>query len=210
MNLMTVAISNLRFAWRTFRKSPTFFVTAVLCLGLGIGACTTVFSAVRGVLLRPLPYRNAGGLLRIYSQFPSFGNGSTDASFSRFWLSPPEYLDLKRDMRTVTSVEGWTTLGSNISSTGREPVRTTTTVVTGGLLPMLGVKPALGRAVSPEDDRFGVPRVVVISYGLWQSVFASDPKVIHRDVYADGEKLTATPVVFALAQQKLRIAVPSN
>jgi hypothetical protein len=77
---------DLRYGMRMLRNSPGFTAASILCLALGIGATTAIFSIVNAVLLRPLPYAHAGRLVRIYSEFPTF---------KKFWISPPEFLDLK-------------------------------------------------------------------------------------------------------------------
>ena len=138
----------------------------MLCLALGIGATTAIFSVVNAVLLRPLPYANAARLVRVFTEFPTFPNGG----LRHFWVSPPEYFDLKRDTTSFDALEGWTNQGVNLAGAS-EPVRATASLVTGGMLSMVGVAPVLGRLFSPDDDRPGVPRTAVISYGLWQRAF---------------------------------------
>ena len=118
-----------------------------LCLALGIGATTAIFSVVNAVLLRPLPYAQADRLVRIFTEFPNFPNGG----LRHFWVSPPEFLDLKRDTPTSQAVEGWVNHGVNLAGAS-EPVRATARYVSGGMLPMLGVTPLLGRLLSPQDD----------------------------------------------------------
>src|ERR1700743_2687945 len=83
---------NVRYALRMFSRNPGFSATAVLCLALGIGATTAIFSVVNAVLLRQLPYRDSLRLVRVFSEFPTFQNGG----LRHFWISPPEYFLLKR------------------------------------------------------------------------------------------------------------------
>src|SRR6266478_1351615 len=96
-------IQDVRYGTRMLCKNPGFTTAAVLCLALGIGTTTGVFSVVNSVLLRPLPYKNPQQLVRIYSEFPGFPNGG----LRRFALSQPEYLDLKRETRSWEAIEGW-------------------------------------------------------------------------------------------------------
>src|SRR5258708_36148416 len=154
---------NIRYALRMLAKNVGLTAAAVLCLGLGIGATTAIFSVVNAVLLRQLPYAHADRLVRVFTEFPNFPNGG----LRHFWVSPPEYLDLKRDSTGFQAVEGWATLGANLAGAS-EPVRSTAGYVTGGLLPMLGVTPMLGRLLSPQDDSPNAPLTAVLSYGLWQ------------------------------------------
>src|SRR5438045_3309144 len=154
---------NIRYGLRMLARNPGFTAAAVLCLGLGIGATTAIFSVVNAVLLRQLPYAHADRLVRVFTEFPNFPNGG----LRHFWVSPPEYLDLKRDATGFQAVEGWANFGVNLAGAS-EPVRSTAGFVTGGLLPMLGVTPIQGRVLSPQDDAANTPLTAVISYGLWQ------------------------------------------
>src|SRR6516164_9367668 len=131
---------NIRYGLRMLAKNPGFTAAAVVCLALGIGATTAIFSVVNAVLLRQLPYRHSARLVRLFTEFPTFPNGG----LRHFWVSPPEYVELKRDAASFVAVEGWANQGVNLAGTS-EPVRATVGYVTGGLLPMIGVTPALGR-----------------------------------------------------------------
>src|SRR6202161_3773297 len=99
-------------------KSPGFTVAAVICLALGIGATSAIFSVVHAVLLRPLGYRDPGGLVRLYTEFPKFPNGG----LRRFWTSPPEYDELKRDLASWESLAAPAT-GGRTPGGGAGPVR---------------------------------------------------------------------------------------
>src|ERR1700733_5172039 len=134
---MTV-IQNARYALRVLAKNPSFTAAAVLCLALGIGATTAIFSVVNAVVLRPLPYCQSGRLVRVFTEFPSFPNGG----LRHFWLSPPEYLDLKRDAKSYEEIEGWVNGGGNLAGVS-EPVRAQAGYVTGGLFTMLGTQPMM-------------------------------------------------------------------
>src|SRR5438132_341159 len=159
---MQTILHDLRYAARMMLKHPGFSMAAILCLGLGIGATTEVFSVVNAVLLRPLPFSKPNELIRIYTEFPNFPNGG----LRRFALSPPEYLDVKRLLKSYDSIEAWVTSGVNISSKN-EPARVTAASVTGGMLNTLGVPPAIGRVITPADDLPGASLVANISFGLW-------------------------------------------
>src|SRR5262249_24521156 len=152
---------------------PGFTGAAVLCLALGIGATTAIFSVVNAVLLRPLPYAKPEQLVRFYTEFPTFPNGG----LRRFPFSIPEYLDLQRDGKSWAAVEGWINAGVNLMGE-HEPTRATASFVTGGLLPTLGVTPLYGRLITRNDDEPSAPLTANISFGLWQRVFAGDRGVI--------------------------------
>ena len=140
---MGAFIQNVRYGVRLLGRNPGFTAAAVACLALGIGATTAIFSVVNAVLLKPLPYTQSSRLTRIFTEFPTFPNGG----LRHFWVSPPEYFDLKRDTRSFSRIEAWANQGANLAGTA-EPVRATVSYVTGGMLPMLGITPVLGRLLS--------------------------------------------------------------
>ena len=180
---------NVRYGLRMLGKNPSFTAAAVLCLALGIGATTAIFSVVNAVLLRQLPYTNADRLVRVFTEFPNFPNGG----LRHFWVSPPEFLDLKRDATGFQAVEGWVTQGVNLAGAS-EPVRSTVGYVSGGLLPMLGVTPLQGRLLSPQDDAANAPLTAVLSYGLWQRAFGG-ASVLGRDIRLNGNACTVVGVM---------------
>src|SRR6185436_9567942 len=120
----------------------------VITLALGIGASTTIFSVVNSVVLRPLPYEQPARLARIYTEF----NGKL--SLKRFWISAPEFQDLSNACRSCASVGGWAR-GSASLAGGDRPVRVDAAYVTHQLLPLLGVRPLLGRWFDAKEDRPG-------------------------------------------------------
>ncbi len=183
-------MNDLRFAFRQLLKNPGFTCAAVLCLALGIGATTGIFSVVNAVLLRPLPYAEPEQLVRIYTEFPTFPNGG----LRRFAFSVPEYLDLKRDTTCWQNLEGWNNSGANIAGE-QEPVRATASFVTGGMLPMLGVAPLAGRIITPADDELSAPLTANISHGLWQRAFGGDKNLIGREILVNGSKCTVVGVM---------------
>src|SRR5882724_2102954 len=133
---------------RMLRASPAFTLAAAVCVALGIGATTAIFSVVNAVILRPLPYQKPEQLVRLYTEFSNFPKGG----LPRFWTSPPEFDDLKRDLQSWQSIEAWAMGGANVSGGGSsEPMRITATYVTGGLMESLGVAPVLGRLTTARD-----------------------------------------------------------
>ena len=181
---------DIQFALRMMRKNMGFTTAAVLCLMLGIGATTGIFTVVNAVLLQPLPYSHPEQLIRIYTEFPTFPNGG----LHRFWTSGPEFLDLRRDTHSWASLDAWITAGANLAGK-TQPVRVTAAYVSGGLLETLAVTPVKGRLISQSDDAPGAPVVADISFGTWQSVFANDPNVVGRETYLDGLKCTIIGVM---------------
>jgi putative ABC transport system permease protein len=181
---------DLQFAARMMRKNLGFTSAAVICLMLGIGATTGIFTVVNAVLLRPLPYAHPEQLVRVYTEFPTFPNGG----LPRFWASGPEFLDLRRDTHSFASLDIWATGGVNMGGK-TQPVRVTGTSVSGGLLNSLGVSPITGRLIGGSDDIAGAPQVVDISYGTWRSVFGGDPNIVGRETQLDGKKCTIIGVM---------------
>jgi putative ABC transport system permease protein len=187
---METLLQDFQFAVRMMRKNLGFTTAAVLCLMLGIGATTGIFTVVNAVLLQPLPYSHPEQLVRIYTEFPTFPNGG----LRRFWTSGPEFLDLRRDTHSWASLDAWITAGANLAGK-TQPVRVTAAYLSGGLLETLGVAPVTGRLISPSDDAPGAQVVADISYGTWQSVFAGDRNVVGRETYLDGLKCTVIGVM---------------
>jgi putative ABC transport system permease protein len=181
---------DIQFAVRMMRKNLGFTTAAVLCLMLGIGATTGIFTVVNAVLLQPLPYAHPEQLVRVYTEFPTFPNGG----LHRFWTSGPEFLDLRRDTHSWASLDAWVSGGANLAGT-TQPVRVTAAYVSAGLLESLGVAPIKGRWISPADDVPGVPVVADISYGIWQSTFGGDPNIVGRETRLDGRKCTIIGVM---------------
>jgi len=174
---------DFQFAVRMMRKNPGFTTAAVLCLMLGIGATTGIFTVVNAVLLHPLPYSHPEQLIRVYTEFPTFPNGG----LHRFWTSGPEFLDLRRDTHSWASLDAWIAGGANLAGK-TQPVRITAAYVSGGLLETLAVSPIAGRLISQSDDVPGAQVVADLSYGTWQSAFAGDPHIVGRETYLDGLK----------------------
>ena len=114
---MGIFWQDLRYAFRMRRKNPGFTGVAVVTLALGVGANTAIFSVVNAVLLRPLPYREPTRLVRVYSEFPTM-------QLRKFWLSPPELLDVQKEAKSWEAIGGWTTGGQNVG-TNSEPLRVT-------------------------------------------------------------------------------------
>lgn len=181
---------DLRHAVRMLLKNPGFALAAVLCLMLGIGATTGIFSVVNAVLLRPLGYKQPEHLIRIYTEFPTFPNGG----LRRFWTSGPEFMDLRRDLKSWESIDAWANTGANVAGI-TQPARVTASFVSGGLLKSLGVSPMMGRLIWPADDEPTASVVADISYGLWKTVFGSDPEIIGRKTQLNGQKCTIIGVM---------------
>ncbi len=187
---MPALVQNVRYGLRMLARNPGFTVAAVACLALGIGATTAIFSVVNAVLLRPLPYAQSPRLVRVFTEFPTFPNGG----LRHFWVSPPEYLELKRETKSWDALEGWVNGGVNLAGSA-EPVRAQATFVTGGMLPLLGVQPLMGRLISEADDAPNAPNTAVLSYALWQRAYGGDRGILGRDIRLNGAACTVLGVM---------------
>ena len=177
---------DIRYGLRMLAKSPGFTAVAILTLALGIGVNTAIFSAVNAVLLRPLPYRDPDGLVRIFERNEKMG-------FPRFSVAPPNFTDWKQESQ---SFEAMTSLrGATLNLTGEgEPERLTGARVNSTFFEILGVKPLLGRTFVADDDPVGTAHVAVLSYGLWLRRFGSDPHILGRQLTLDGNSYTIVGV----------------
>ena len=165
-------IHDLRVSLRSLRKRPGFTVVVVLTLALGIGAPTAIFSLVSGVLLRPLPYQDPGRVVMVWQRAPVWG---------RVGVSPANFLDWRQQNEAFEDMAA--IAGATVNLTGTdEPERLRGRRVSASFFPILGVPPALGRTFLPEEDQPDGERVVVLSHGLWQRRFGSDPSVVGRAV----------------------------
>jgi predicted permease len=176
---------DLKYTGRILLSSPGFALTAILVTALGIGANTAVFSLVNHVLIRPLPYADADRLVRIWERH---------LAYSEMEPSPPNYRDWQRMSVSFESMSTYTNVYMNLSGSGT-PERLEGVAATFDLLPMLGTKPLIGQIFSREQDRSGATGTILLSYGLWQSKFAGDPKVLGRSIRLDDEAYTIIGVL---------------
>ncbi|MGE0463768.1 MAG: ABC transporter permease, partial [Vicinamibacterales bacterium] len=178
---------DVRTSARSLRRSPGYAVAAILVAALGIGATTVAFGLIDHVLVRPLPFPEADRLVKLY-QDQSF------RGYSRIELSPPNFLDWKREARSFERMAAYTTASVNLVGEG-EPLRLDGVVATGDLFSVLGVPAALGRALTSMDDAREMPRVMVLSHRLWMTRFGGSPDVLGRTVRLDDEPHTIVGVM---------------
>src|ERR1700678_1245465 len=152
------------------RRSPGFVATAILTLALGIGANTTLFSVVNGVLLDPLPYPHSEQLVAVYGKTPGFDQGPA------VYLN---FVDWQRDTPTFSSMAIYRNQDYNVTG-ATEAERLSGYMISAGFFSTLCVQPILGRAFRSDDDRVGAAPVVVLGGGLWTRKFGSSPDVIGK------------------------------
>jgi putative ABC transport system permease protein len=184
---MQTFLQDLKYALRMLKKNPAFTAVAILTLAVGIGANSAIFSVVNSVLLRPLPYREPGQLVRVYSEFPTM-------QLQKFWLSPPELLDIQHEAKSWESIGAWAPGGQNVG-TESEPLRVTSAAITRSLIDVLGVQPERGRNFTEEEDRNGGPNVAIISHGLWQKGFGGASDIIGKQIQVNATPTTVVGVM---------------
>ena len=180
---------DLWFALRRIRIRPLHSIVVTLTLGLGIGAALAVFAIVDAVLVRPLPYPDAAQLIRITRKLPIAG-------FPEVTFSDVGYRQLVADARTLSSAAAFNTRDANLIGRGA-PRRLTVARVSASMFGVLGVRPALGRGFTADDDRPNGPRVVVLSDALWRSAFGANPDVVGMVALLDGDPFTIVGVLDA-------------
>jgi predicted permease len=173
---MTVLLQDLHYSIRMLFKSPGFMAIAILTLALGIGANTTLFSVVNGVLLNPLPYSRPGQLVAIHEK---------NAGMERAPISYPNFLDWERANQTFSTMAIYHHEDYNLTGTA-QPERLNGLMVSAAFFPTLGVQPILGRTFSRDDDHPGAAPVVVLSGGLWKRRFAASPRVVGQSISLRG------------------------
>jgi putative ABC transport system permease protein len=169
---MNGLVHDLRFAFRTLKKSLGFTFVALVTLGLGIGANTAIFSMIRGVLLRPLPYAEGDRL--VYLRQPAALAGVENSGFSA-----QELADYQGGARTLEGIAEYHSMPFILLGRG-EPRRVQTGVVSANFFDLLGVRPVLGRAFRVGEDQPGAEPVLVLSYGFWRSHLGGDPGIVGR------------------------------
>jgi putative ABC transport system permease protein len=170
-------LNDLRIAGRALRKAPGFAATAVLCVALGVGVTTTIFSAVHGILIRPLPYRDADRLVAVYAQYPAHDEHGVNISY-------PDYESWRDENRSLERLAIWTWTSHALSG-GGEAERVEGAAVAATLFPMLGVRPLLGRTFVAAEEVPGRDREAILSYGLWQRRYGGDPSIVGRTITVD-------------------------
>jgi len=184
---MNALISDLRFAIRVLLKSPGFAVVAVLCLAIGIGANTTIFSVVNAILLRPFPFADPDRIVAVHEIQPK-------NDVDRAGLSYLDLRDLREQSKSFSQIAAYT--GRSITfSDSDEPERVTGEAISANLFPLLGVKPALGRHFREDEDKPGAPGVVLLSDAIWKRRFNSDPAIVGKVLMVNAAAHTVVGVM---------------
>ena len=184
---MPAAVHDVRFAIRALVRRPLYATIATLTLALGIGAATTMYSVVDGVLLKPLPYADADRLTMVFRTFPKWRDQEALRSrWESIWFSYPAFRDWRSRQTSFESVGAWTNATRTLASVdGAEQVAVVRT--SASLLDVLGVRPALGRFFLPGEDNPPGARVAVISNEAWLTRFGGRRDVIGNAITLDGD-----------------------
>jgi predicted permease len=180
--LMDDLLQDVRYGLRTLGNSPGFTVVTVLTLALGVGACTAIFSVVNAVLIRSLPYGNAGRIVYLFTPNPRYGN---DVPVEASGPSYADFFDLQRQSHSYASMAAFEPASYN-SASQNSAIRVSGARVDAHFFSTLQAPPEIGRAISAEDDRPGHNHVVILSHALWQSMFAGSGQILTRQLVLDG------------------------
>jgi predicted permease len=195
---MGILLQDVRHALRVLTAAPAFTLAAVLSLAIGIGANTAIFSVVDGLLLRPLPYKDAERLVILWNRSPGL-------DIAEDWFSTAQYFDIKNGHHGFEEIA--IAIGGNYNLTGwGEPERLGAIRMSSNLLPMLGQRAALGRLFVADEDQPDRTATALLSYGTWTRRFGSDPGVLGKKIMLNGvpyEIVGVMPRSFSLPREVL-------
>jgi len=163
---------DITHAVRGLIKSPGFAAASLMTLALGIGATSAIFSVVKAVLITPLPYAQPERTVQIFTKW---------ISFEKTWIADQEVVDFRNMSKTMTAIAAWNSGQQNLTGDG-EPLRIGVGFVTANLFDVLGVRPMMGRAITPQEDVPNGSQVVILGYPIWQARYGGDPNIVGRTV----------------------------
>jgi predicted permease len=183
-------VSTLLHALRAFLRTPGFTAITLLSIAISIGVTAVVFTAVKSVLIEPLPYANAGELVQIRTDYAHVSPSHAG------WVSWLDMQDVAKATRTFASLGTYRYALFNLSGDGNAPPEALYGLaVSANMFPTLGVTPLLGRNILPEEDQPGRDREMILSYGLWTRRFNSDRNIVGRTVEINGHPCTIIGVM---------------
>lgn len=186
-------LQDLRYTFRTLRKDFGFTTFAILIVGLGIGASSTIYSVVNTLLLRPLPFRDPGNLVWI-SNHPEVDINDLSGQT----VQVGHLLDLRERNKSFSDIAAYFAfygVGDNKLTGNGAPERLTSVPVSENFFPLLGVQPQIGRLFSAEECKWNGPKAVLLSHGLWERRFASDPSIVGHALTLDDDPVTVVGVL---------------
>jgi predicted permease len=186
-NFVSGMFQEMRYTLRRLRATPGFTLVSIATLALGLGATTAIFSVINGVLLKPLPYTHPEQLVSLWMTAPG-------VKIEDLNMGPSVYFTMADDSRAFQAVSIWTSGTTSITGNG-EPEQVSALFASHELLPILGVKPQLGRMFSAADDDPNGARTVMLSNGYWRSHFGGDPSVLGRRLLVEGNAVSIIGVL---------------
>jgi predicted permease len=201
---------DVRYGLRTLSRSRGFSFIAVAVMALCIGAATSLFTVVRGVLLQPLPFRDPSHLAMLYEHFRA---GSVAGNESRYnVVSPGDYYDWRAQTHGFEDMAAWRQWRFNLSGErGELPEVVDAIAGSWNFFPVVGVQPALGRSFTEAEDHPGASPVVMLTWSLFQRRFAGDASILGRQIHLDGKPYTVVgvlPAAFAYPEARMQLWVP--
>jgi len=184
---MDTVLQDLRYGFRTLRRTPGFTLAAVACLALGIGANTAIFSVINGVLLRPLPFKDPASLVMVWESSARRGR-------ERNVVSPANYLDWRAQNASFSEIGAYIDWRANLTGLD-EPLEIPRAYATATFFTVLGTAPALGRVYTAEEDGPNGPNVAVISHRMWQRKFGGRREALGARINLDGTPFTIIGVM---------------
>lgn len=196
------------YALRGMRRNPVPTCIALLSVALGVGATAVVFTAVKAVLIAPLPYKHPEGLVQFRSEYPRYPEQPRGD-----WMSWDDAREVSRRNRTLEAVASYRNAFVDLAGASDEPPEALYGArITANLFPLLGVAPVLGRNIRPEEDQPGRPDVFVLSHSLWVRRFHADPDVVGKVFTVDGRGGTVIGVMapgFNFPMRRTAVRTPS-
>ncbi|MGA7522041.1 MAG: ABC transporter permease [Acidobacteriaceae bacterium] len=200
-------VRDIQLAFRLLWRTPVFTGIALMSIALSVGATAVVFTAVRAVLLTPLPYAHSNELVQIRTEFPKFEPSHSD------WALWNDAQEIARRTRTLASVAVYRNAMFNLAGKGPTPPEALYgSLVTANLFPTLGVSPMLGRNILPDEDQPGHANEMILSYGLWVRRFNADPSIVGHSVSIDGQScliIGVMPRGFDFPMRRSAVHTPS-
>ncbi len=202
-------LRDVRYSARTLRRSPTFSLMAILVIALCIGAATSLFTIVRSVLLKPLPFGDPGRLIMVYEHFR--GDWANRETFNYNVVSAADYYDWRAQTHGFQDMAAWRWWQFNLTGERDElPEVVTAAAGTWNFFPLLGVQPALGRTFTESEDHPGSD-VVMLTWSVFERRFAGDPSIVGRQIHLDGRPCTVVGILprdFAYPDATVQAWVP--
>jgi len=198
---------DLRYGVRTLARSPGFSVIAILVMALGIGASTSLFTIVRSVLLKPLPFREPDKLVMVYEHYRI---GDTIHLYNP--VAAADFYDWREKTHGFQEMAAWRWwAGAVTTNSGEMPEQITGATGSWNLFSVLGIEPALGRTFTPDEDRIGAPDVVILCWSFFQSRFSGDSSIVGKTVRIDSKPYTVVgvlPKFFTYPDSEVKVWIP--